>query len=277
MKALVLGSNGQIGSALMNYLSCKGDIAIPYDIARDPREDLRKPRRELEALVRDVDFVHFMAFDVGGSKYLAKYQDTYEFIQNNVQIMSSTFELLGKSAKPFIFASSTMANLSFSSYGLLKAIGERYAQALGGLSVKFWNVYGIEHDASRAHVITDFINMARAQRRITMRTTGQEERQFLYAEDSADALCTLMHHYSEVPRDAELHVTSSEWTSIYEVAQIVAELCPSTEVIPGTARDETHAGRKSEADTYIHRWWKPTTSLRAGIDKVVKHIARRGI
>ena len=50
-----------------------------------------------------------------------------------------------------------MSNMSYSPYGVMKRVGELYTMSLGGLIVKFWNVYGIEKDMEKAHVITDFI------------------------------------------------------------------------------------------------------------------------
>ena len=50
-----------------------------------------------------------------------------------------------------------MSNMSFSSYGILKKIGENLTSSLGGLNVRFWNVYGYETDFEKSHVITDFI------------------------------------------------------------------------------------------------------------------------
>ena len=50
-----------------------------------------------------------------------------------------------------------MSNMTFSPYGILKNLGELYAKSLSGLIVKFWNVYGIEKNIEKAHVITDFI------------------------------------------------------------------------------------------------------------------------
>ena len=58
--------------------------------------------------------------------------------------MSNTFNLLKKYNKKFIFASSQMSNMDFSSYGVLKKIGEDITKSLNCLYVKFWNVYGIE-------------------------------------------------------------------------------------------------------------------------------------
>jgi hypothetical protein len=62
-----------------------------------------------------------------------------------MRIMSNTFDTIKKFDKPFIFASSQMAEMGYSSYGMLKALGEKITD-LGGLVVKFWNVYGYETD-----------------------------------------------------------------------------------------------------------------------------------
>ena len=48
--------------------------------------------------------------------------------------------------------------MSYSPYGVMKRVGEMYTKSLGGLIVHFWNVYGIEKDMEKAHVITDFIS-----------------------------------------------------------------------------------------------------------------------
>ena len=45
----------------------------------------------------------FLAFDVGGSKYIKKFQSSYKFLMNNLMIMVNTFELLAKYKKPFLF------------------------------------------------------------------------------------------------------------------------------------------------------------------------------
>jgi hypothetical protein len=42
-----------------------------------------------------------------------------------------------------------MAEMSYSSYGMLKALGEKITRDLGGLVVKFWNVYGLRTDPKK--------------------------------------------------------------------------------------------------------------------------------
>ena len=53
-------------------------------------------------------------------------------------------------------------------------------RSLGGKICHFWNVYGIEKDHDKAHVITDFIRKGFETGVIDMMTDGTEEREFLY-------------------------------------------------------------------------------------------------
>jgi len=272
VKYLVLGSSGQIGSALTNFLIEQKQEVLEFDIVRSPQEDLRIPRNKiLRQHIMVADFVFFLAFDVGGSRYLKTYEHTFEFLSNNARLMSNTFELLRETRKPFIFASSQMSNMSFSPYGLLKALGENYTRSLSGLIVKFWNVYGIEHDFAKAHVITDFILKARDNRCIDMVTDGTEERQFLYADDCSECLHLLSQSYDTIDRKQELHITSFEWANILEVAKIIAEFFPKTVIIPAEFKDDVQKGQRNEPDAYILQHWKPRTSLRDGIERIMAY------
>lgn len=268
-KILVLGSAGQIGGALVNHLRAKNFTVMEYDISSSQDQDLRLAKNpELERTIKDSDFVFFLAFDVGGSHYLASYQDSFDFISNNVSIMKNTFAMLKNHQKPFIFASSTMADIPNSTYGLLKAVGEKYTIAAGGLPVKFWNVYGIEHDPTKFHVISDFVRMARENSCIQMRTSGLEQRDFLFAEDCSEGLEALMLNYSEIPSDAKLHLARFEWNTIYKVAEIIADKL-SAEIVSGTASDLVHLGIRTEPDPFVLNFWKPKTSLKEGIEKII--------
>ena len=271
MKCLVLGSSGQIGSALVKYLLEKGHEVSEIDIVKDAREDLRVPSDVLDFNMQWADFVFFLAFDVGGSAYLKTYQYSYNFIDNNTRIMQVTFDALNRYKKPFIFSSSQMSNMAFSPYGHLKALGEFYTKSLSGVVVKFWNVYGIEHDPAKTHVITDFIKMAMTGKQIWMKTDGQEERQFLYARDCSEALLTLALKYSSVPRDKELHITSFEWVKIVDIANIISKLCDNASVISGESKDTVQRGMRNEPNTEILKYWHPKTSIEDGIAEIVKY------
>ena len=174
-KILVLGSSGQVGAYLTDYLRNKGYDVREFDIVNGEWQDMTTiPNPELHRHIMSADFIFFLAFDVGGSRYLKKYQHTFEFINNNTRLMANAFTLIEKYNKPFVFASSQMSNMSYSPYGVLKRVGELYTKALNGLTVKFWNVYGIEHDEEKSHVITDFIRKGFESDVVEMLTDGTE-------------------------------------------------------------------------------------------------------
>lgn len=274
MKITILGSGGQIGAYLTDYLREKGHEVTEFDVVNGEEQDLTKiPNTKLMHDIRLADFVFFLAFDVGGSRYLKKYQHTYEFINNNTRIMANVFQYLAEYRKPFVFASSQMSNMSYSPYGVLKRVGELYTQTLGGLIVKFWNVYGVEKDPEKSHVITDFIRRGFEEGEFEMLTDGTEERQFLYAEDCCEGLETIMNCYSNFKSTDPLHITSFRNDSIKSVAEMIQGQFNligryNVKIKPGIAKDSVQMDKRNEADTYITDWWMPKTSLSDGIAKV---------
>ena len=280
MKVLVLGSSGQIGEYLTEYLIGKGHEVFEYDIVKCEEQDLTQiPNLALDHLVKESDFVFFLAFDVGGSRYLKKYQHTFKFIDNNARMMVSVFGLLEKYNRRFIFASSQMANMSYSPYGVLKTVGELYTKSLKGLTVKFWNVYGIEKDHEKSHVITDFIRRGFEEGQFEMMTDGTEERQFLYAEDCCRGLETVMECYTDFKPEDALHLTSFHWNTIKEVAEIISGQFNIIEkydvkIKPGTSKDSIQLDKRNEASNYIHGWWIPETTIDKGIAKVFNEMKK---
>ncbi len=274
MKVTILGSEGQIGAYLSEYLTKKGHEVTGVDVVYGPENDLRvTPNTYVESKIKDADFVFFLAFDVGGSRYLKKYQHTFDFVNNNTRVMANTFRLLKKYSKRFVFASSQMSNMSYSPYGVMKRVGELHTTALKGLTVKFWNVYGIEKDMEKAHVITDFIRRGFEEGEFEMLTDGTEERQFLYAEDCCEALETVMECYSDFKPEDPLHITSFNSTCIAKIAALIQGQFSligryDVKIKPGLAKDSVQMDKRNEADTYITGWWTPKTGIDQGIAKV---------
>lgn len=264
----VLGSEGQIGTYLVNYLESKGHFVHRFDIIRNQSHDLRTHTRNLHLLIEKSDFVYFLAFDVGGSTYLEKYQNTFDFINNNIKIMDTTFGILNVTKTPFVFASSQMSQMLFSTYGLLKLIGERWTETMKfGKYVRFWNVYGIEPDSTKFHVISDFITMARDTGIIRMRTNGEEQRNFLYAEDCAEGLYSIMEHFDDIPEGAPLHLASHQNITILELANLIAREY-SASVVPANKTDSLQMMVQNTPDPFLYRYWSPKTSLEAGVRKI---------
>lgn len=266
---LVLGSAGQIGTGLVRKLNESGYMVTQFDIYADKSQDLRNCNSNLESLLIKANFVFFLAFDVGGSKYLDTYQNSFTFIQNNIEIMANTFKLLQKIQNRFIFASSQMAEMSYSNYGLLKLLGEKYTDSIvHGKYVRFWNVYGIENVEEKFHVITDFINMAKRDNLIKMRTNGEESRDFLHIDDCSEALIYIMKNFDSIQKSFPLHIASFKYTKIIEVANIIADKL-NAKIIKGTKLDKVQLNAMKDPDPAILKFWKPKINLNDGIDSII--------
>ena len=112
MKVAILGSSGKIGEYITEYIRKKENLVREFDIVNDPHEDMTHiPNPFLRNVIMDSDFVFFLAFDVGGSHYLKKYQHTFKFLDNNARMMANVFGYLSDYKKPFVFASSQMLSL----------------------------------------------------------------------------------------------------------------------------------------------------------------------
>ena len=276
-KVLILGSEGQVGAHLKDYLKNKNYSVLEFDIATSKFQDLRKFRnKKLANLIRQSSFIYFLAFDVGGSRYLNKYQNTFGFVSNNILLMQNTFELIRKYKKKFIFASSQMSNMNHSNYGVLKSVGEKYTKILGGITVKFWNVYGIEKDLTKSHVITDFIIKALTKKKISMLTNGNEEREFLYAEDCCRGLEIIMKKFDSIIKQKNyIDLTTFKSTKIIHIAKIIKTLLKKMNleisIVPSKNKDIVQMNKKNKADKYFLKFWKPKNSIQEGIEEVLKY------
>lgn len=258
---LVLGSSGVVGQALCKTLKQRKYNVIEWDIKNSFTQDLTNPvnNNSLKRVIDKSDFVFFLAYDVGGAKYLTNID--IDFINRNVMIMMNTFNLLEN--KPFIFTSSSMYNMS-NVYGILKYLGEKYTTTLGGLSVRLWNVYGYEKSCEKSHVIPDMIHSWRTKGHVELLTNGEEERQLLHADDCAEAFVKLFLHYDDITKlNTTIDVSNFEWIKIKDVAKLI---CDDVRVsdIKATAHDKQNIPR----DTIL-KYWKPEIDLKTGIQMII--------
>lgn len=145
-------------------------------------------------------------------------------------------------------------------YGTLKYIGEHYTRKLGGLSARFWNVYGPESVSEKSHVITDILHKFETKGYIDLMTDGEEERQFLHTDDCAKCLMTVMDKYDEISENVEsVDITSFESIKIKEVAKCICD-----DIRPSEKKMNTH-DRTNEPRPFILDYWKPVISLEEGI------------
>jgi nucleoside-diphosphate-sugar epimerase len=277
MRILVLGSEGQIGKPFCQMAEKAGHTIIRFDKKLHyGKYDLSYPINHLAPIIAgyEPDVVLFLAFEVGGSKFLQKNDKDFDYISENVKLMANTFSDLRFYKKPFLFASSQMANMHHTNYGFLKDLGERYTRSLdNGYICRFWNVYGYEDPQDpKSHVITDFIEMAATTGEIKMRTTGNEARQFLYTDDCSRVLLHWCENYKEYDRNEYIDITSFEWVTIRDVAEVIStSFKMKATIIPGTNSDTIQREIRNEPSRYLLNkgFWEPQISLKEGIWKLV--------
>lgn len=278
MKVLVLGSEGLIGKSLCNFLKNKYEI-IHYDKKIDLDILDNNKFNFLSSKIKESDFIFFLAFDVGGSQYLEKFEHTKQFISNNIQIMENVFNLLELYKKPFIFTSSMMTKIPHSTYGILKSIGERYTKSLNGISVRFWNVYGIEEiEENRNHAITDFIVSAIKNKQIFCKTNGKEVRQFIHADDASCALEMIMKNHEKTinllkNNENCIDISNGEWTSILNILNIISQKTNSKFFIKKNNNDRVQKNSKIEPNLDIIKklGWIPRLNINNEIENLIKY------
>lgn len=277
MKILVLGSEGQIGKPFCEFAETNGHTVYKIDKKLfGENQDLSKDSSKglLNEYLKRCDVVLFLAFEVGGSKFLERVDKTFDYISENIRLMDNCFSALNNSKKPFLFASSQMANMHHTNYGFLKDLGERYTRSINGWICRFWNVYGYEtFDDPKSHVITDFIKMALTSTAIKMRTDGAEERQFLHISDCVKALLYWCEYYVDFDRTKYLDITNFEWTSIAKIASIISNVT-GCGVKPGDRKDSIQKGLKNEPTPEVLKFWKPLMSVEDGIKDVIMFHSR---
>jgi len=238
--SLVIGSEGFIGRTFCEYLSYYDDV-VRFDLVLG--DDARWQR------LPQADKVYFLAWDVGGAKYLYDPRTQRDQLEWNTALLNNVMPQLDA---PFVFASSQLAG-DGSVYGTLKLLGEQWTALLGGTSVRLWNVYGPhEQMTRRSHVVSDFFEQAKTGT-ILMWTTGEERRQFVHIDDVCEALRTAT---------GQGDVTTGVWTSVVELAHLIAAHY-GAQVVPGREK-----GRTQPHTPDILPGWTAKVSLEEGLRRM---------
>lgn len=271
LRYLVLGSSGFIGNNLCNFLRSQNCIVSEFDIKNNEDEDLRITNNsKLRKAIESSDFVFFLAFDVGGSKFLQNCSQDKTFLTNNTKLIGSTFEMLAEYEKKFIFISSYLTKNLDHNYGLLKFLGEQFTHSLNGLVIRLYNIYGNEEISFRSHVIPDLIFQAQNNNCIELKTNGEEKRQFLYIDDCCEGLFVASQHYDQILREVNnIDLTSFEWISIKNIASFVSEKfnCPLK-----ISKDIAINNSEYSPNRYILKFWQPRIDLKLGISLMLNEL-----
>lgn len=261
---LILGSEGFVGRPLGEYLEKLGEKVVHFDIKRSSAEDARKVQLALDS----VDRVYFLAWDVGGAKYLYREDKQIAQLDWNLKLLLNVMPQLQSARVPFLFVSSQLAEEYDTVYGVTKRLGEIWTHLLGGVRVRLWNVYGPSEPPSvRSHVISDFVSQALANGEIRMLTSGTERRQFIHVDD----VCRALHVALSSGLTGVYDVSSFEWITVLEVAEIISGHM-GARIVPG---DRPGNNPITPMQGKIPGWL-PEVQLRDGLKRVVDLMRNEG-
>jgi nucleoside-diphosphate-sugar epimerase len=257
---ILLGGAGLIGTALDRALSDRGEQTKVYDLKTGV--DLRE--YEPEDFGPDT-YYWFLAWDVGGAKYIMDNSQQLSILQHNLGLCHKVFRWLEKRNARYTFVSSQMVGYP-NAYGVTKAVGETWARLVGrGLITRLWNCYDAEAPTQRSHVIPDLLVQAKTGT-IRLLTSGEERRQFLHADDVAHAL--IFQRDSGQPL---ADVTSGTWVAVRNVAVIIGRQL-NAQVVPGRER-----GYESLVEpSHWLQGWQPTIDLASGLAQVIGRMRSNG-
>lgn len=267
-KNLVLGSSGVIGTSFCRFLNNLGEEVVPFDVKRAKKEDARSAKLPLDS----VDKVYFLAWDVGGAKYLFREDTLISQLEWNLKLLDNVMRQLQASSVPFFFLSSQFAEEYGTPYGATKRLGEIWTRLIPhGYWGRQWNAYGeIEGVDERSHVISDFITQALTNGCIKMMTNGKEMRQFTHIDDSMRAYHKILN---DKIKGGIYDISSFRWTSVRDVADIIANMT-GARVIPGKKEGFSH---KDLPNRDKIPGWKAEISLEEGISRMIESFKRKSL
>ncbi len=291
-KIYVAGHRGMVGSAVVRRLASE-----PCEVVTAVRDEVDLLRQdEVERFFASIrpDAVVMAAAKVGG--ILAN--DTYpaDFLYQNLIIEANITEAAHRAGvQRMLFLGSSCIYPKFAEQpireealltGILEPTNEAYAIAkIAGIklaeayrrqfgrdyiSAMPTNLYGTgdNFDLSTSHVVPAIIRKVheakmRGDAAITIWGTGTPRREFLHADDCADALVFLLKHYSE---DIHINVGSGTDVTILELTELICQIAGFKGAVEhdlskpdGTPRKLMSAGRLRGLG------WSPSISLENGL------------
>jgi GDP-L-fucose synthase len=289
-KILVAGANGMVGSAIVRNLESKGYS----NIIRGTRSDVdftNQDETERYFCSEEPEYVFLAAAKVGG--ILGNKNHKAEMIYDNLMIQSNIIDssyMFG--VKKLLFLGSSCIYPKFSevpivessllsgpleptndAYAIAKIAGIKMCQSyreqygFNAISVMPCNLYGINDsfDLETCHVLPALIRKLHEGGEVTLWGDGSPRREFLHADDLAEACYVCMDKYDE---SSHINVGVGEDITIKELAEMIAkvvgftgEIMWNSDVPNGTLRKVLNVDKIKELG------WEPKITLEEGLKK----------
>ena len=303
-KIYVAGHTGLIGSSIKRKLK---ELSYTQIITKTHRGlDLTSKKKVDRFFSKEKpEFVFLAAAKTGGIQEKNAYPA--DFIYQNLMIQSNVIDAAHKyGAQKLLFLSSSCIypkncrqpmKEEHLMTGALEPTNEAYALAkLAGIGMcqsynkqygaKFIcvvpsNVYGVNDNFSESgHVLASLIRKfhfakMKSQKVLELWGTGKPRREFLFAENLAEACIKLMNNYDD---SKVINVGSGRDTSIKQLAQIIKKITGyQGRIVYDRTKPDGNARRSLDGSKIRSLGWQPTTPLEEGVRKTylwyMKHVS----
>ncbi len=295
-KVYVAGHRGMVGSAILRKLQSEGFTNL---VLRTSAElDLRDQQATLSFMETErPDYVLLAAAKVGG--ILANNIYRADFLYDNLMIQNNVIHSAYRTGvKKLLFLGSSCIYPKLAPQplkeeylltGELEPTNEPYAIAkIAGIklcdayrsqygcnfiSAMPTNLYGPNdnYDPSSSHVLPALIRKFHEASRdkapsVTLWGSGKPRREFLHADDLADACYFLMQHYDEA---GYVNIGWGEDIEIKELAQLIKKISGYTgDIIHDTSKPDGTPRKLMDVTKLRNMGWQASISLEEGIRKV---------
>lgn len=293
----VAGHRGLAGSAIVRRLQRAGarDIVVRSSAELDLRD-----QDATDAFFKTMRpaYVFLAAAKVGGILANATYPA--DFIRDNLAIQTNVIHSAWKhGARKLLFLGSSCIyprdcpqpikeeylltgplEPTNEAYAIAKIAGLAMCQAyrrqhgFDAISAMPTNLYGPndnfhpEHSHVLPALIRRFVEAADTQAGVvTVWGSGKPLREFMHADDMADASYFLMNHYSDV---APINIGSNDEVSIADLAKTVAQAAGfKGQLAWDMTKPDGTPRKRLDSSRLLGLGWKPVVPLREGIDDAV--------
>jgi len=296
-KILVAGANGMVGSAIVRNLTEKGYTNI-VEGTRSVVDFTNQSK--VKSFFNEVkpDYVFLAAAKVGG--ILGNKNHKAEMIYENLMIQSNVIDsAYWSGVRKLLFLGSSCIYPKFSeipitesallsghlettndAYAIAKIAGIKMCQSyreqygFNAISVMPCNLYGINDnfDFETSHVLPAMIakfHNAQVKHsehwKVKLWGDGSPMREFLYADDLAEACYVCMQNYNEFEH---INIGSGEDVTIKELAETIAGVVGyDREIEWDTSKPNGTLRKVLNVDKIKSLGWEPKVGLREGIEK----------
>ncbi|MBB4803671.1 GDP-L-fucose synthase [Flavobacterium nitrogenifigens] len=299
-KIYIAGHRGMVGSAILRQLKAKG--YTNFVLKKSSELDLRNQQAVADFFAEEKpDYVFLAAAKVGGIIANNTYRGDFIYenlmIQNNVIHQSYLHDVkklmfLGSSCIYPKMAPQPLKE-EYMLTGELEPTNEPYAIAkIAGIkmcdayrdqfgcnfiSVMPTNLYGPNdnYDLKNSHVLPAMLRKFITAKRnnessVTIWGTGSPKREFLHADDLAEACLYLMENYNE---QGLVNIGVGEDISILDLAILVKKIVGfEGEILTDTSKPDGTPRKLMDVSKLNSFGWKAKTSLEEGIQKVYDEI-----